>query len=102
AVDNLTLTVPPGEILGLLGSNGSGKSTTLKLILGFSAPTSGSCKIFGVPCAQPEARVEVGYLPESPDFYRYLTGRELVVFYGRLAGLRGKHVSRRAADAIEQ
>jgi ABC-2 type transport system ATP-binding protein len=102
AVDKLNLTVPSGEIFGLLGSNGSGKSTTLKIILGFIAPTSGSCAIFGVPCARPDARVAVGYLPESPDFYRYLTGRELVVFYGQLAGMSGKHVSDAAASAIEQ
>ena len=102
AVDRLTLTIPSGEIFGLLGSNGSGKSTTLKMILGFIAPTSGSCSIFGVPCGRPEARVAVGYMPESPDFYRYLTGRELVVFFGRLAGLSGKHVSDAAANVIEQ
>lgn len=102
AVDQLTLVVGGGEIFGLLGPNGSGKSTTIKMILGFLAPTAGRCAIFGVPCNQPEARVEVGYLPESPDFYRYLTGRELVSFYGEICGMHGARLRERVGEVIEQ
>jgi len=101
AVSNLNLTVNAGEIFGLLGPNGSGKSTTIKIVLGFLHPTAGSCTLFGVPSGRPEARLAVGYLPEAPDFYRYLTGHELVSFYGQLCGLRGKELSAGVAGAIE-
>lgn len=84
AVDDLSLRVPAGQVFGLLGPNGSGKSTTIKIILGLLEPTAGGCRVFGVPSAQVEARVDVGYLPESPYFYRHLSGRELVRFYARI------------------
>jgi ABC-2 type transport system ATP-binding protein len=102
AVDRLTLQIEPGEIFGLLGPNGGGKSTTIKMILGFLQPTSGACEVFGVPSGQTEARRAVGYLPESPDFYRYLTGRELVTFYGELCGLDRRSTKDRVSEVIEQ
>lgn len=89
AVDHVSLAVRPGEVFGLLGPNGSGKSTTIKLLLGLLEPTAGECAIFGVPSGRVEARRDVGYLPEAPNFYRFLTGRELVTFYGRMCGLAG-------------
>lgn len=100
AVDHLTLSVPAGQVYGLLGPNGSGKSTTIKMILGLLAPTEGSCTVFGVPSGRVEARRDVGYLPESPYFYRHLTGRELVRFYAQMCGLRGPALSTRVADAL--
>jgi ABC-2 type transport system ATP-binding protein len=100
ALDGLSLRVERGQVYGLLGPNGSGKSTTLKIILGLSAPTVGRCTIFGTPSAQTSARRLVGYLPESPYFYRYLTGRELVRFYGRLSGLSGARLSGQVDEAI--
>ena len=86
AVDQLDLCVAAGQVFGLLGPNGSGKSTTIKLMLGLLEPTAGESRVFGVPSARVEARREVGYLPESPNFYRHLTGRELVQFYARMCG----------------
>jgi ABC-2 type transport system ATP-binding protein len=87
AVDNLTLTMPEGQVYGLLGPNGSGKSTTIKVILGLLEATVGEVRVFGVPSNRVEARRNVGYLPEAPYFYRYLSGRELVTFYGRVCGV---------------
>ncbi|MBI4623353.1 MAG: ABC transporter ATP-binding protein [Verrucomicrobia bacterium] len=100
AVDHLDLRVEPGQIYGLLGPNGSGKSTTIKLILGLLQPTAGTCRIFGVSSARVEARRDVGYLPEAPDFYRHLTGRELVRFCARLCGLGGGTLAARCADVL--
>ena len=100
AVDHLDLRVEPGQIYGLLGPNGSGKSTTIKLILGLLQPTAGTCRIFGVSSARVEARRDVGYLPEAPDFYRHLTGRELVRFCARLCGLGGGALAARSADVL--
>src|SRR5687768_7789734 len=102
AVDGLTLTIDRVGIFGLLGPNGSGKSTTIKIILGFLRATAGTSTIFGVPTDCPDARISVGYLPESPEFYRYLTGRELVGFYAELGGMKGTRLSTRIADVIEQ
>ena len=101
AVDDLSLRVPAGQVFGLLGPNGSGKSTTIKIILGLLEPTAGECSVFGVPSAQVEARVDVGYLPESPYFYRNLSGRELVRFYARICGLGGAKVAPRVAEVID-
>lgn len=100
AVDGLSLRIEPGEVFGLLGPNGSGKSTTIKVILGLLAPTSGECRVFGVPSSRVEARVDVGYLPEAPNFYRFLSGRELVEFYGRICGLGGAGLGARVAEVI--
>lgn len=100
AVDDLSLRVEPGHVFGLLGPNGSGKSTTIKIILGLLAPTAGQCTVFGVPGAQVESRLDVGYLPESPYFYRHLTGRELVRFYGRICGLTRARLAERVAEVI--
>ena len=90
AVDHLGLEIPRGGVFGLLGPNGSGKSTTIKIILGLMQPTSGTCRVLDGSAADPEVRRRIGYLPESPDFYRFLTGWELVEFYGRMSGLRGE------------
>lgn len=101
AVDHLQLNVAPGAIYGLLGPNGSGKSTTIKVLLGLIEPSAGDCRIFGVPSDRVEARRDVGYLPESPYFYRHLSGTELVRFYARLCGLRGARLASRVGEVLE-
>lgn len=100
AVDQLNLSVAAGEIYGLLGPNGSGKSTTIKILLGLIEPTAGGTRIFGVPSARVEARRDVGYLPESPYFYRHLSGTELVRFYARMCGMRGRGLAGRVAEVL--
>src|SRR6266542_214697 len=97
ALDDLSFTVNAGEVFGLLGSNGSGKSSAIKIILGLIDPTIGGSTVFGRSSKQVETRRLIGYLPEAPEFYRYLTGRELVNFYGELCGLRGAHLRERTA-----
>ena len=87
AVQNLNLRVEPGEVYGLLGPNGSGKSTTLKIILGLVSPTRGQTEIFGRNSRLVESREAVGFLPENPYFYKYLTGAETLRFFGKLCGL---------------
>lgn len=100
AVDHLTLRVEPGQIYGLLGPNGSGKSTTIKLVLGLLRPGAGWCRVFGVASDRVAARHDVGYLPESPYFYRHLTGRELVRFYARLCGMGGTRLQERMEEVL--
>ena len=84
AVDDLCLEVGDNEIFGLLGPNGSGKSTTIKIILGLLEASKGTCEIYRRPSKLVDARRSVGFLPEAPYFYRYLTGRELVRYYARI------------------
>ncbi|HEV2841885.1 MAG TPA: ABC transporter ATP-binding protein [Chthoniobacterales bacterium] len=100
AVRDLTLQVPPGQIYGLLGPNGSGKSTTLKIILGLVFPTRGKTEIFGRDSNLVESREAVGFLPENPYFYKYLTGRETLRFYGKLCGLRGARLKSRVEELL--
>ena len=100
AVDHLDLRVAAGQVFGLLGPNGSGKSTTIKMLLGLLEPTAGSCAVFGVPSSRVEARREVGYLPESPYFYRHLSGRELVHFYARMCGMPRAALAARVDEVI--
>src|SRR2546428_6036775 len=95
AVKDLNLRIEPGEVYGLLGPNGSGKSTTLKIILGLVSPTRGSTEIFGRDSRLVESREAVGFLPENPYFYKYLTGKETLLFFGRLCGLAGVRVGER-------
>lgn len=101
ALDRLNLRVAEGEVYGLLGPNGSGKSTTLKLVLDLVTPTDGAAWIFDIPCRKVASRLHVGFLPENPYFYRYLTGAETLQFYGRLCGLGGAALKKRIDELIE-
>ncbi|MCX6966484.1 MAG: ABC transporter ATP-binding protein [Verrucomicrobia bacterium] len=101
AVHDLTLSVEPGQVYGLLGPNGSGKSTTMKILLGLVPASSGSTQIFGRDSALVASHEEVGYLPENPYFYKYLTGEETLRFYGKLCGLRGAVLRDRARDLLK-
>ncbi len=101
AVRGLNLEVAPGQVYGLLGPNGSGKSTTLKVILGLVTASSGTTKIFGRDSREVGSREAVGFLPENPYFYKYLTGEETIRFYGKLCGLRGKKLSARTNELLE-
>jgi ABC-2 type transport system ATP-binding protein len=101
AVDDLSLSIEDNQVFGLLGPNGSGKSTSIKVILGLLEPTLGTCEIFGVPSGDVRSRLDVGYLPEAPYFYRYLTGEELVRFYGRICGVTGNRLKQRVGEVIE-
>ncbi len=100
AVQNLSLEVPAGEVYGLLGPNGSGKSTTMKIVLGLVRPTSGMTAVFGVDSRRVESRENVGFLPENPYFYKYLTGLETLLFYGKLCGLSGRPLKEHAFELL--
>lgn len=95
AIRDLNLEVETGQVYGLFGPNGSGKSTTLKIILGLISPTRGTAQVFGCDTAEVASRAMVGFLPENPYFYKYLTGAETLRFFGRLSGLNGTILSRR-------
>ena len=101
AVKDLNLRIEPGEVYGLLGPNGSGKSTTLKIILGLVSPTRGRTEIFGRDSRIVESREAVGFLPENPYFYKYLTGEETLRFFGRLCGLRGTRLKERINELLD-
>ena len=101
AVRDLDLQVAPGEVYGLLGPNGSGKSTTLKIILGLVSPTRGQTKIFGRDSALVQSRESVGFLPENPYFYKFLTGEETLLFFGKLCRLTGARLKERVGQLIE-
>ncbi len=101
AVNNLSLQVEPGQVYGLLGPNGSGKSTTMKIVLGLVSPTSGSAQIFGRDSRDVESREDVGFLPENPYFYKYLTGAETLNFFGKLCGLSGARLRDRIGELLK-
>lgn len=101
AVDDLCLEVGDNEIFGLLGPNGSGKSTTIKIILGLLEASAGTCEIYGKPSKQVDARRSVGFLPEAPYFYRYLTGRELVRYYARICMVPRGEINQAVDSVIE-
>jgi len=101
AVRDLDLEVKAGEIYGLLGPNGSGKTTTLKIILGLVSATRGRTEIFGQDSRRVESREAVGFLPENPYFYEYLTGRETLRFFGKLCGRRGPALKKRIDELLE-
>lgn len=101
AVKDLNLEVPEGQVYGLLGPNGSGKSTTLKILLGLVTPTQGETRIFGEDSRDYRSHREVGFLPENPYFYKYLTAEETLRFYGKICGLGGKTLTTRIAELLE-
>ena len=100
AVKDLSLDVEPGQVYGLLGPNGSGKSTTMKIVLGLVRPTSGRTEIFGRSSTEVESREDVGFLPENPYFYKFLTGEETLRFYGKICGLRGAKLKERTKELL--
>jgi len=87
ALHDLNLAVHQGEVFGYLGPNGAGKTTTLKLLMGLIYPTAGRASILGQDVQDVAVKAQVGFLPENPYFYDYLTGREFLHFYGQLFGL---------------
>ncbi len=101
-VGPLDLAISEGEIVGLIGANGAGKTTTLKLLLGLLLPDAGRIELAGIPSTQDGWRTEVGYLPEQPSFYEYLSGREFLTFAGELFGLQGKVLSSRVSSLLER
>ena len=101
AVDDVSIRIMPGEVYGLIGPNGSGKSTTMKALLGLVAPTLGQCAIFGKDSLKVDSRNEVGFLPENPYFYKHLSGKETLEFYGKLCGIRGAALKDRVTELLE-
>src|SRR5512144_1369557 len=89
ALDALTIEVRPGEVFGFLGPNGAGKTTTLKLLMQLVYPTSGTAEILGRPVGDLGVRRRIGYLPENPYFYDYLTAEELLSYFASLFGYDG-------------
>src|SRR5215470_13271725 len=100
AVHPLRLEVEEGEIFGFLGPNGAGKTTTLKMLMGLVFPTGGTARILGMELDDPALRAQIGFLPEHPYFYDYLTARELLEYYAQLSGVPGKERSSRVQEML--
>jgi ABC-2 type transport system ATP-binding protein len=101
ALDDVTLRVEQGEIFGFLGPNGAGKTTTLKILMDLLRPTSGSTRILGEPSGSVSMRQRIGYLPENPYFYDYLTAEELLTYVGKLFGIRQPALSRKVTALLQ-
>ena len=102
ALDNLSLTVAEGEVFGFLGANGAGKTTTIKLLMRLIYPTAGCARIRGRDINDVSMHRRIGYLPEQPYFYDYLSARELVEYYAELFGYSHAARRRRAAELLER
>jgi ABC-2 type transport system ATP-binding protein len=102
ALKPLHLKVEEGEIFGFLGPNGAGKTTTLKMLMGLVFPTGGSARILGMDINDPQMKAQIGFLPEQPYFYDYLTAHELLDYYGRLSGVPGKELPLRIEKVLER
>jgi ABC-2 type transport system ATP-binding protein len=102
ALHPLQLTVEDGEIFGFLGPNGAGKTTTLKLLMGLVYPTGGSARILGRDWTDPEVKAQIGFLPEQPYFYDYLTAHELLEYYAQLSGVPAKGRKQRVEQMLDQ
>jgi ABC-2 type transport system ATP-binding protein len=100
ALDNLSLTVDAGHIFGFLGANGAGKTTTLKLLMRLIFPTSGTARILGRDIHDVSMHERIGYLPENPYFYDYLTAREFLGYCAQIFGYPAADRKRRAADLL--
>jgi ABC-2 type transport system ATP-binding protein len=100
ALNPLHLTVENGEIFGFLGPNGAGKTTTLKMLMGLVFPTAGTARILDRDWTEPEVKAQIGFLPEQPYFYDYLTAHELLDYYGQLSGVPAKDRKRRIDDVL--
>jgi len=97
----LNLKVEEGEIFGFLGPNGAGKTTTLKMLMGLVYPTGGSARILGMELDDPRMKAQIGFLPEQPYFYDYLTAGELLNYYGQLSGVPANERSQRINEVLQ-
>lgn len=102
ALQGIDLNVRQGAVFGFIGPNGAGKTTTMHVLLGFLKPTSGSARIFGEDIRNSLARQRIGYLPEQPQLYPFLTGRELLVMTGELFNLRRAEIRQRTDTLLTQ
>lgn len=102
AVDGVSFRVMKGQVYGLLGPNGAGKSTAIKILLGLIRPTAGTARLFGVDPLRAEARRQVGFLPENPLPYEYLTGQEFLELSARLGGTAPAQVAARVSAVIDR
>ncbi len=103
ALDGIDLAVPEGSVYGFLGPNGAGKTTTLRILTGLAAPTSGTATVFGrdVVSATNEVRADIGFLPDVPGFYPWMTAEEFLRFSGRLFGIDGGVLDQRVAALLD-
>ena len=102
ALKNLDLQIEAGEVFGFLGPNGAGKSTTIKLVMGLLRPTSGTARILGVDSAVTDSRSKVGFLPENPAFYDYLSAEEYVAFVGSQFRMDAALLNRRSDEVLKR
>jgi ABC-2 type transport system ATP-binding protein len=102
ALHPLNLAVEEGEIFGFLGPNGAGKTTTLKLLMGLVFPTGGTARILGMEVNDPRVKAQIGYLPEQPYFYDYLTANELLEYYAQISGVAARERRPRVSAALAQ
>ena len=102
ALDRLSLSIEPGEVFGFLGPNGAGKTTTLKLLMELMYPTSGRAEILGKPVGDIGVKRRIGYLPESPYFYDYLTAEELLNYFASLMGFQREERRRRVSALLDE
>ncbi|MBA3912576.1 MAG: ABC transporter ATP-binding protein [Acidobacteriales bacterium] len=100
ALQALDLQVSEGETFGFLGPNGAGKTTTLKILMGLLRPSSGWARILGMELDDPRMKAQIGFLPEQPYFYDYLTARELLRYYGTLSGMASSSLDTRIAEVL--
>jgi ABC-2 type transport system ATP-binding protein len=101
ALNDLTVEVRPGEVFGLLGPNGSGKTTTIKLLLGLMRPTSGDAFVFGGDPTDRAVKHRIGYLPEETYLYKFLNAGETLAFFGRLFGMSSSAIAKRSDELID-
>jgi ABC-2 type transport system ATP-binding protein len=102
ALQPLNLTIQDGEIFGFLGPNGAGKTTTLKLLMGLMFPTAGSARILGMEINDPRMKARIGFLPEQPYFYDYLTALELLEYYADLSGVHARDRKRKVDEVLSK
>ena len=102
AVQDLSLSVPRGQVFGLLGPNGAGKTTTINMLLGNIKPTSGEAFLLGQPVGNQEARAHLGFLPEKFQFHEFLSAEEFLDLHGRLYGMSKAARKRRIPEVLEQ
>ena len=102
ALKPLHLSVEEGEIFGFLGPNGAGKTTTLKMLMGLVYPTAGTAKILGMDINDQRMKTQIGFLPEQPYFYDYLTAGELLNYYAQLSGVASKERERKVREVLER